>query len=98
MSKRPKQAADSDPPVPEKVRPKYDAIVALTDALARDRLNDEYAAMFRRLAGVLARKRPSPLTNGAPAGWAAGIVRAVGWANFLDDSTQTPHMKMGDVD
>jgi hypothetical protein len=25
-------------------------------------------------------------------------VRVVGWVNFLDDSTQTPHLKMADID
>jgi hypothetical protein len=80
------------------MREKHDAIIALIRAFSEDRLNDEYFAMCSRLAAVLARKRPSPLVNGAAAAWASGIVRTIGWVNFLDDKTQTPHVKMTDVD
>ena len=48
--------------------------------------------------GVLARKRPSPLTRGKPESWASGIVRVVGWVNFLGDPSQPHHMKMTDID
>src|SRR5207245_6213644 len=46
----------------------------------------------------LARKHPSPLVSGKPETWACGIVRTIGWANFLDDSIHTPHMKLTDID
>ena len=83
---------------PAKARPAHDRIVALTDAFCREHLDDEYGALCRKLAGVLARKRPSPLTRGRPESWASGIVRAVGWANFLGDPSQPHHMKMTDID
>jgi hypothetical protein len=54
--------------------------------------------MCRKLAGTLARKRPSPLERGKPEAWASGIVRVVGFVNFLDDPTQTPHLKMTAID
>jgi hypothetical protein len=54
--------------------------------------------LCRKLAGALARKRPSPLTRGKPESWASGIVRVVGWVNFLADPTQPHHMKMSDID
>jgi hypothetical protein len=80
------------PAVPEAARPAYDTIVALTDAFCREHLNEEYRALCRRLAAALARKRPSPLTRGKPEVWACAVVRAIGWVNFLDDSSQTPHL------
>ena len=86
------------PAVPEKMRAKHDAIWALVERFCKDRLTDEYAATCRRALGVLARKRPSPLLNGTPAGWAAGVVRAIGRHNFLDDPEQTPHLKTADID
>ncbi len=76
---------------------KYDAITALLEPFCRERLNEEYRVICLRLAGLLARKRPSPLINGTAAGWACGIVRTIGWVNFLDDKTQKPHMKMSEV-
>jgi Domain of unknown function (DUF6398) len=82
----------------EKVRRAHDEIVGLTDAFCREHLDDEYGALCRKLAGVLARKRPSPLTRGKPESWASGIVRVVGWVNFLGDPSQPHHMRMTDID
>ena len=58
----------------------------------------EYQALCRKLAAALARKRPSPLTRGKPEVWACAVVRVIGWVNFLDDSSQTPHMKLTAID
>jgi hypothetical protein len=80
------------------MREKHDAIVGLIDTFCREHLNAEYLLLCRRLVGLLARKRPSPMVNGTAAAWACGIVRTIGWVNFLDDKTQQPHMKMAEVD
>ena len=61
-------------------------------------MTDEYADLCRRLAEKLGRKRPSPLLSGNPNTWACGIVRTIGWVNFLDDKSQTPHMKLTAID
>jgi hypothetical protein len=84
--------------IPAQMRPKYDQVVGLIDAFCREYLNEEYRVLCRRLAGMLARKRPSPMVNGTPAAWACGVVRAVGFVNFVDDRTQNPHMTMGEID
>ncbi|MBV8231406.1 MAG: hypothetical protein JO329_15605 [Planctomycetaceae bacterium] len=97
MARR-KQVPSEEPTVPPTVRPVYDKIVALTDAFCRDHLTEEYAALCRNLAGALARKRPSPLLGGKPTTWACGIVRTIGWANFLDDSSRKPHLKLTAID
>ena len=78
--------------------PAHDVIVRLTDQFCTAHLTHEYQLLCRKLAGVLARKRPSPLTRGKPEAWASGIVRTIGWVNFLDDSSQKPHMKMTAID
>jgi hypothetical protein len=87
-----------EPTVPATARPAYDAIVALTDAFCREHLNGEYEALCRKLAGALARKRPSPLLGGKPTTWACGVVRTIGWVNYLDDSRRKPHMKLTAID
>ncbi|HEY4267838.1 MAG TPA: DUF6398 domain-containing protein, partial [Galbitalea sp.] len=87
---RKKDQANEESTIPSAVRPAHDAIVALTDAFCRDHLDEEYGALCRKLAGLLSRLSPSPLTRGKPKSWASGIVRAVGWANFLGDPSQ-PH-------
>jgi len=38
------------------------------------------------------------MLHGKPETWASGIVRTIGWVNFLSDPSQTPHMKMKDID
>jgi hypothetical protein len=73
-------------------------ITGLIDRFCREHLNDEYAVLCRQLAEKLARKRPSPLLHGKPETWASGIVRTIGWVNFLGDPSQTPHLKMTDID
>ncbi len=70
----------------------------MTDAFCREFLNEEYAELCRKLALALARKRPSPLLQGKLATWACGIVRTIGWVNFLDDPKQSPHMKLPVID
>jgi hypothetical protein len=87
-----------EPPIPAEARPAYDAIVALTGAFCRDHLNAEYEALCRKLAGALARKRPSPLLRGKPQVWACAVVRVIGWVNFLDDSSRAPHLRLTEID
>lgn len=73
-------------------------IAGLVDAFCKEHLNDEYAELCRCLTEKLARKRPSPLVSGKPNTWACGIVRTIGWVNFLDDSSKKPHMKLTTID
>ena len=95
---RTKRQPREEPSIPATARPAYDAVVALTDAFCREHLDEEYEALCRKLAGTLARKRPSPLPSGKPETWACGIVRTIGWVNFLDDSSRTPHLKLTAID
>ena len=73
-------------------------IVSMIEPFCRDHLNEEYSVLCRSLAEKLARKRPSPLLRGRPKTWASGIVRTIGWVNFLDDRSQQPHMKLTAID
>jgi hypothetical protein len=90
--------ATSDPSIRQAVRTAHDKIVDFTDAFCQKQLDAEYAALCRKLAGVLSRKRPSPLTSGKPVSWASGIVRVIGSVNFLNDPSQPHYMKMSDID
>ena len=73
-------------------------LVKMTDAFCRKFLNEEYTELCRKLAAALARKRPSPLLRGRLETWASGVVRTIGWANFLHDPSQTPHLKLYSID
>jgi hypothetical protein len=95
---RTKPQPGKEPSIPATARPAYEAVVSLTDAFCREHLNEEYEALCRKLAGMLARKRPSPLPSGKPETWACGIVRTIGWVNFLDDRSRRPHLKLTAID
>ncbi len=86
-----------DPSLPLAVRPIWQAVVDHLDRFARDHLNEEYEALLREAATHLARKKPSPLLRGDPAGWACGITHAVGSANFLFDRSQSPHTTPAEI-
>lgn len=83
--------------VPKTMAETFAAVTAITDAYCRAHLDEEYAQLTRFAAAALCRKRPSPLASGAPLLWAAGITHAIGMANFLFDSTQTPHVSAGEL-
>src|ERR1700731_4539395 len=89
---------DGTSAVPEAAKPIYDVIVGLTDRFCQAHLTHEYQMLCRTLTATLARKRPTPLTRGKPEVWACGIVRTIGWVNFLDDSSQKPHLKLTSID
>ncbi len=78
--------------------PAYAAVVHLTDTFCQAHLTFDCQMLCRKLAGVLNLKRPSPLTRGKPEVWACAILRVIGWVNFLDDSSQKPHMKLTAID
>src|ERR1700726_3571040 len=84
--------------IPASSQPAYDTIVCLTDRFCQAHLTYEYQMLCRKLAAALARKRPSPITRGKPEVWACAIMRVIGWVNFLDDSSQKPHMKLTAID
>ena len=94
----PKAKPAPKPPPREEKDESLIVIVGLIDQFCREHLNDEYAGLCRKLAEKLARKRPSPLVSGKPNTWACGIVRTIGWVNYLDDRSQNFHMKLTAID
>ncbi|RMH69081.1 MAG: hypothetical protein D6675_13755 [Gemmatimonadetes bacterium] len=83
--------------VPSKMKARYEEIITLTNTFCAEHLDEEYAQLCRYAAAALARKRPSPLEKGRVKSWACGIAYAMGYVNFLSDSSQDPHMSMGDL-
>jgi hypothetical protein len=84
--------------IADDVQPVFDLICKMVDDFCREHLNEEYTELCRKLTEKLARKRPSPLVSGKPNTWACGIIRTIGWVNFLDDSSKMPHMKLTAID
>jgi Domain of unknown function (DUF6398) len=76
--------------IPRGLRPVAEEIAGITDSVCLSVLDEEYADLARRAVAKLARKRPSPLLAGRRASWAAGVVYALGQANFLSDPASEP--------
>jgi hypothetical protein len=83
--------------VPQNMRATYDSIVALTDQVCRDHLDEEYRELAQLMAAALSRKRLSPVTLGQPRTWACAIIYVLGQINFLSDRSTKPYMTMADV-
>lgn len=96
--KPPKAKPAPKPPSKEEKNESLRIVIQLTDQFCKQHLNEEYAILCRTLAEKLARKRPSPLLSGKLNTWACGIIRTIGWVNFLHDKSQTPHMRLSDID
>jgi hypothetical protein len=77
--------------VPSTMRAYVEEVVAVTDTVCIEHLDQEYANLCRVVVGRLGRKRPSPLLRGDLRIWAAGVVYAVAQLNFLFDPAQSPH-------
>ncbi|MGB5158188.1 DUF6398 domain-containing protein [Desulfobacterium sp. N47] len=80
--------------VPKEMEDIYLSITKITDEFSKEHLNDEYTEFIQYAVAELCRKRPSPLSKGNLNIWACAITHAIGVVNFLDDSSQTPHMKV----
>ncbi len=77
--------------VPAALRETVDRLLLRIDPFCARHLDDDYRALIHEAVAALARKRPSPLLTGRDASWCAGVVHAIGSANFLFDATQSPH-------
>ncbi len=77
--------------IPEEFEKVLTKIVELTDAFCQKYLNEDYRQLCREMAIALC-LADLPVKKGRQAGWASGIVHAVGWVNFLHDPDQSPYM------
>ena len=63
----------------------------LTNAFCLNHLGEEYRELCEELTWALF-EQGLPLEKGRPVSWASGIVHAIGFINFLQDPSQSPHM------
>jgi len=82
--------------VPQVFAGRFMALAQATDAFCDAHLNAEYKDLCREMAVAVCQEE-SPVLHGKPAGWAAGVVYALGRVNFLDDPSQNPHMKSTEI-
>jgi hypothetical protein len=83
--------------IPVAMRAVAEAIIALTDDVCADLLDEEYASLARKAVAKLARKRPSPIQSGRAPTWAGAVVYALGQVNFLFDPATKPYATADDL-
>jgi hypothetical protein len=66
-------------------------IVELTNTFCQIHLDEDYRELCEDLTWT-AYEEGLPLEKGKPAGWASGIVHAIGFVNFLQDPHHLPYM------
>lgn len=83
--------------VPQELQPRFREITTLTDKFCAEHLNDEYRDICRELA-VVCCKADVPVESGKAASWAAGVIGAVAYVNFLtSDPSQQFHINPGEL-
>lgn len=83
--------------IPAAMRAVAETIIALTDEICDELLDDEYALLARQVVAKLARKRPSPLQSGRAPTWAGAVIYALGQVNFLFDPATKPYATADDL-
>jgi len=71
-------------------------ILELINAFCQNHLDEEYSDLCDDLTWA-AFDEDLPFEKGRPAGWASGIVHAIGYINFLQDPSQSPHMTSAQI-
>lgn len=75
----------------ERAHKALNEILELVSRFCREHLTRDYGELCEDLAWA-AYEETLPLEKGKPAGWASGIVHAIGWVNFLHDPNKIPYM------
>ena len=78
--------------VPKAMRARYDEIAAIIEPFCEEYLDDEYRDLCLYALERLSRKRPSPLQSRRANTWAAGVIYAIGQANWLFDKDSPVYM------
>lgn len=81
----------------EKLHERTGKIKELAGAFCSQKLNDDYFALSEKVIDKLGRKRPSPLLRGKEEIWAAGVIHALGFVNFLFDKSNEPYISADEL-
>ena len=71
-------------------------IIELSNAFCLNHLDEEYCELCEDLTWA-AYEEGLPLEKGRLVSWAGGIVHAIGFINFLQDPSQSPHMTSAQI-
>lgn len=69
-------------------------LIDLTREFCEQYLDDEYAGICEKLIKKLGRKRDVPFLTGKIEIWAAAVIHAIGFINFLFDKSSDPFITL----
>lgn len=81
----------------EKLKERIGKITELATSFCIQKLNEQYFGLAEKVIGKLSRKRPSPLRRGKEEIWAAAVVHAIGYVNFLYDKSFEPYITFDEL-
>jgi hypothetical protein len=81
----------------ELVQIKAKELIQMTDAFAKQHLDEDYRELCEKMILKMARKRQVPFLSGRPEIWAAAVVYAIGSINFLFDKSFQPYATSADI-
>jgi len=81
----------------EKLNERVAKITELATSFCAKKLDEDYYKLTEKVIGKLRRKRPSPLMRGKEEIWAAAVVHAIGYVNFLNDRSSQPHISFDEL-
>jgi len=70
----------------------------MIEMFCREMLDEEYADLTVRLLVKFASRCPKKLATGGAESWACGLLRVVGYVNFLDDPELKCHLPFSEID
>ena len=82
--------------IPKEFHDIFTDIVNLTDGFCEKYLNEDYQQLARDMA-IKIYQKGSPVKQGRAKSWASGIIHALGWVNFLQDSSFEPYMSSAEL-
>jgi len=69
-------------------------LIDLTSEFCKKHLNEEYAELSEKLIKKMGRKRSVPFITGKTEIWAAAVIHAIGFINFLFDKESVPYITL----
>lgn len=81
----------------ELVKEKKNQLIELTSKFCDEHLDEDYKRLCIKLIEKMGRKRTVPFLSGQIEIWAASIIHAIGYINFLSDKSFEPYMRNEDI-
>ena len=81
----------------QEIKQKEAKLIEMTSAFCTDKLDDDYLQLCEKMIKKLGRKRDVPFQRGNLEIWAAAVVYAIGFVNFLFDKSFEPYVSAGEI-